>query len=88
MIALFPFGQKKDLTTAQVRRIVYDRQQGNCISCSKFVTWDQAHLHEKIFRSRGGKVTPDNCEILCFECHEGKKGIHGKRRPQFKGGKE
>lgn len=24
------------------------------------------------------KETPDNCIMLCYECHEGTNGVHGK----------
>jgi 5-methylcytosine-specific restriction endonuclease McrA len=76
---------KKDLTTAEIRRIVYDRQAGECIMCSATVGWNQAHLHEKIHRGDGGEVSLKNSEILCYYCHLDVE--HGDRKPQFKGGK-
>lgn len=71
------------MTVGEIRRIVYDYQDGHCLWCDKFVTWKQAHLHEKVARGKGGKVSLGNSIILCADCHIGPKGAHGKRRPQF-----
>ena len=76
---------KKDLTTGEIRRIIYDRQAGECVMCSGFVTWEQAHLHEKVFRGKGGEISLENSEILCAYCHL--QIEHGDRQPQFRGGK-
>lgn len=74
---------QKCLTIKEIRDIIYIRQHGRCIACSKVITSAQAHLHEKIFRSQGGSVSLTNSEILCADCHIGENGVHGKRKPQF-----
>ena len=72
------------MTVAEIRQQVYDRQGGRCISCDLFVTPEQAHMHEKVFRGKGGKISLENSEILCAECHLNRKTFgHGKRKPQF-----
>ena len=71
------------MSTAEIRRAVYDRQHGECLWCSKFVTFQQAHLHEKLHRGHGGKISLDNSIILCSNCHIGPKGDHGNRLPKF-----
>jgi 5-methylcytosine-specific restriction endonuclease McrA len=76
------------MTVSEIRRLVYDRQDGYCLWCGKFVTWRQAHLHEKVTRGEGGKISLDNSIILCSNCHIGPKGAHGNRRPQFRGAKD
>lgn len=74
------------METGEIRRIIYDRQHGECLWCSKFVTWQQAHMHEVVQRGKGGKISLDNSIILCSTCHIGPRGAHGNRRPQFRGG--
>ena len=69
------------MSTAEIRRAVYDRQHGECLWCSKFVTFQQAHMHEVVPRGRQGKISLDNSIILCAECHL--DFAHGNRKPQF-----
>ena len=72
------------MTTAEIRQQVYDRQKGRCRSCDKFVTSEQAHLHERVHRGHGGEISLDNSEILCYDCHLNREEFgHGKRKPQF-----
>lgn len=71
-----------ELTMAEIRRIVYDRQHGHCRMCPKILTFEQAHLNEIVPRGIGGKISLDNCEILCVDCHLGI--MHGSRNPQFR----
>ena len=71
------------MTTAEIRHAIYVRQRGHCIRCDAFVTEQQAHMHEKVHREKGGKISLDNSEILCSNCHIGPRGEHGNRRPQF-----
>ena len=73
------------MTVAEIRRAIYDRQKGECIACSCFLTLDQFHMHEKVHRGKGGKISLDNSEGLCAYCHLDVE--HGDRKPQFKGGK-
>lgn len=73
------------MTVGEIRRIVYDYQDGRCLWCDKFVTWKQAHMHEKVARGKGGKISLDNSIILCSNCHL--NVAHGDRRLQFGGAK-
>jgi 5-methylcytosine-specific restriction endonuclease McrA len=69
---------------AEIRQQVYTRQGGRCISCDKYVTDAQAHLHERIHRGQGGEISLKNSEILCYDCHLNRETYgHGKRKPQF-----
>jgi 5-methylcytosine-specific restriction endonuclease McrA len=73
------------VTVAEIRQQVYDRQGGRCRSCDKFVTSEQAHMHEKVHRGQGGEISLDNSEILCYDCHLNREEFgHGKRKPQFR----
>ena len=74
------------MTTGEIRRAVYDRQRGECLDCGTFITFTQAHMHEKLARGKGGKISLDNSIILCSNCHIGRNGRHGNRHPHFKGG--
>jgi hypothetical protein len=58
---------------------------GECIACSAFVTFEQAHMHEKVHRGKGGEISLENSEILCAYCHL--QVEHGDRNPQWKGRK-
>lgn len=71
------------MTIAEIRREIYTRQKGQCLWCGKLLGWRQAHLHEKLERSKGGKISLQNSIILCYGCHIDK--AHGNRKPQFKG---
>lgn len=74
------------MTTGEIRRIIYDRQGGRCLACDEYVTWKQAHLHERVPRGQGGEISRENSEILCSYCHL--NVAHGDRRPQFYNPKE
>lgn len=75
---------EKALAVSQIRRQVYNKQDGRCMRCPALVTYRAAHLHEKIHRGEGGEISLENSEILCAECHLfGKGSAHGNRRPQF-----
>ena len=68
---------------AAVRQTIFARQNGHCLWCDKPLTPDQAHMHEKVFRSHGGEISLENSIILCYACHFGNKNAHGGRHPQF-----
>ena len=57
-------------------------QNRECPYCGKPINMS-AHLHEKVFRSKGGMPGLDNSVVLCSECHIGKKGEHKNRRPYW-----
>lgn len=59
-------------TDKKVYEEVSKRANGRCEVCGKF---GDLQLHH-ILRRRV-KETPDNCIMLCYECHEGTNGVHG-----------
>jgi 5-methylcytosine-specific restriction endonuclease McrA len=81
------FVQQMDraLAVSQIRRQIFQRQEGVCINCPEMITWNSMHMHEKISRGDGGDISLENSEGLCAACHIlGPRSIHGKERsPQF-----
>lgn len=77
------------------RETVYERDGWQCQRCLRRVsidvpTWaaNFAHVNEIIPRSRGGSaVDPDNCELLCRECHlpNGQHASTAERMARLKG---
>ena len=65
----------------EIRKQIYERQNGFCNDCGKQLTLKQTHCHEKIFRSQGGKMSLDNSVGLCYSCHVGENARH--KGPQF-----
>lgn len=67
-----------------IRHQIFVRQEGHCDKCNEIVTEQQMHLHEKIFRSKGGEISLDNSIGLCASCHEfGPDAEHRNRKPRF-----
>lgn len=63
-------------THAEQRRLcriaVWERDKGRCVVCGKGLTLAEAHVHEVVYRSRGGSdVEPVNCVTLCQADHAG-----------------
>ncbi|MCU1301754.1 MAG: hypothetical protein JWQ87_2038 [Candidatus Sulfotelmatobacter sp.] len=74
---------RKDATEA-IRRQVYERANGECENCGKRLTWGTLHMNERIPRSKGGEVSVENGQALCYACHEGRlDSVHGNRLPRF-----
>lgn len=69
------------MTTGEIRHEIYVRQKGRCIMCDIFLTESQFHMHEKQHRGKGGKISLDNSEGLCYFCHI--EVEHGDRKPKF-----
>lgn len=66
-----------------IRHEIFERQHRECIRCGTPITEAQMHLHERKTRGQGGEISLDNSEGLCADCHIGRSGEHGNRRPQF-----
>jgi hypothetical protein len=78
------------LTTLEIRAILFEKQEHKCKWCDKLLSWSQCHMHEQIFRGKGGEISLDNSVILCADCHilnPRQTGAHGSRQPRFKGRK-
>jgi 5-methylcytosine-specific restriction endonuclease McrA len=73
---------KKVLTTEEIRRIVFERDEYHCVKCGELVTFETGHMDEIIPRGKGGKVSVENCQVLCARCHIGPGGKHD-RRPRW-----
>ena len=69
-----------------IRRQVFLRENFTCAHCGAHVTWLTGHMHERVWKGRGGEVSVDNCVCLCYSCHIADPVAgHGKRKPQFIG---
>lgn len=51
------------------KRAAYERQHHRCAICGKEFDISKMHADHKIPWSKGGKTTPDNCQMLCTECN-------------------
>ena len=65
-----------------IRDQIWDRCKGECEWCSKIISKDSMHMHEKIHRGQGGEISLENSCGICYECHFGPLG-HGNRAPRF-----
>lgn len=52
--------------TANQKREAYERQDGICRKCGKHYELEQMDGDHILPWSRGGKTTPDNCQMLCI----------------------
>lgn len=74
---------ERGLAVSQIRRQIWDRQQGLCLRCGEIIRWVGSHLHEKIHRGEGGEISLENSELLCAACHIGPQGVHSDRQVKF-----
>jgi 5-methylcytosine-specific restriction endonuclease McrA len=64
---------KRAVVLREERRLsqeLLEKCEGLCQKCGKAPDWRGLGLHHKLFKSRGGKSTEENCELLCSPCHE------------------
>ena len=54
---------------------IYERDNYQCELCDSTKGLQKHHI---VKRSQGGKDTPENLILLCWDCHHGKYGVHGK----------
>ncbi len=47
----------------------YERQEHKCPICGKAFEFEQMHADHIKPWSKGGKTTPDNCQMLCAKCN-------------------
>ena len=50
-------------------RAAYERQKGICPICGKHFKFEEMHADHIVPWSKGGKTTPDNCQMLCRDCN-------------------
>lgn len=61
---------KLKVTVEQVSyRKVYERDNGQCYLCHRFITLKEMHLEHKIPLSRGGEHSYANCGVSCRKCN-------------------
>ena len=53
----------------QEKQQAYERQNHSCADCGKHFDIADMEAHHKKPWSQGGHTTPDNCVMLCKECH-------------------
>lgn len=58
-----------------VKRGVYEQQNGICPLCGEHFEYEQMHGDHKIPWSKGGKTVVENCQMLCTECNIKKSNL-------------
>lgn len=54
------------------KRVVYERQNGNCIKCGKHFEIEQMHGDHITPWAKGGHTVIENCQMLCANCNRRK----------------
>lgn len=73
----------RGLAVSQIRRQVWNRQEGLCARCPETIRWNSMHMHEVVPKGQGGEVSLQNCEGLCYACHLGPSGAHPEKQVMF-----
>ena len=60
----------------KIRQQLLDRCQGICEECGEPASWPGLSPHEKLFRSRGGRMSLENSLMLCITCHGKRHGVN------------
>ena len=64
---------------AIIEKLLLGKCEGRCMLCGKFPDYKDGygklHLSHIIPKSRGGKSTLENCELICRVCHNKRHGI-------------
>lgn len=60
----------------RVKRETYEQQKGICPVCNGHFEYAEMDGDHKVPWSKGGRTTPDNCQMLCHDCNL-KKGARG-----------
>jgi hypothetical protein len=74
---------ERSVATGQIRAAIWARQNGICIRCPNLLTSGGMHMHEKAHRGRGGDISLENSEGLCYQCHLGELGVHPEKQLMF-----
>lgn len=61
--------------TQSMARAAYERQKGICPVCGRHFEITEMQADHITPWSKGGKTTPDNCQMLCAECNRRKSNI-------------
>lgn len=57
------------------KRSAYEKQNGICARCGKSFQLDQMEADHITPWSKGGKTSPENCQLLCLECNRRKSDV-------------
>lgn len=57
------------------KRVAYEKQKGHCAKCRKEFQINKMEADHITPWSRGGKTTPENCQMLCAECNRRKSNL-------------
>lgn len=60
------------LFTGQMKREVYERQEGICVSCKNHFSLNEMEADHITPWIEGGKTNEDNCQMLCVTCNRRK----------------
>lgn len=61
-----PISKKREFVSKETYNIVFERCKGKCAICGSY---KELHLHHIDGRGKGKTDNPENCIILCRECH-------------------
>jgi hypothetical protein len=61
--------------TPKMARTAYERQKGICTKCKKHFDIDAMQADHITPWSKGGKTTPENCQMLCADCNRRKSDM-------------
>ena len=66
-------GEEKKLSIRAFDRrdalAAYEKQKHKCAICGEEFEFEQMHADHITPWSKGGKTTPDNCQMLCRDCN-------------------
>lgn len=57
------------------KREAYERQNGICVKCGKHFELSEMDADHITPWSKGGKTTPNNCQMLCRDCNRRKSDV-------------
>lgn len=61
--------------TESQKRAAYEKQKGICKNCSKHFELKEMEADHIMPWSKGGKTSPENCQMLCLDCNRQKSAI-------------
>jgi 5-methylcytosine-specific restriction endonuclease McrA len=60
---------------AELRAKLLEEHGGLCQNCGKWPDGYGLSLHHTLFKSRGGKTSTENCQLICLSCHQKFHGV-------------
>lgn len=53
----------------ELRRLIYDRDEGICAYCARAISWVEYHCDHVVPVARGGSSAPENLTAACIFCN-------------------